>query len=105
MNADELRQRLLTLGNPTRAQGAARFFKTGPGETGEGLRFLGLDAAQMRSLAKEFRALTPADIESALHSEWHDERGVALLIMVLQFPKADAKAQKALYDLYLANTH
>lgn len=104
MNADELRQRLLALGDPARAQGAARFFKTGPGETGEGLRFLGLDAAQVRSLAKEFRALPLADIESALQSEWHDERAVALLIMVLQFPKAEVKMQKALYDLYLANT-
>src|SRR5260370_357629 len=60
MNADELRQRLLALGDPKRAQGAARFFKTG--------------------------------------------RGVALLIMVSQFPKAEAKVQKALYDLYVANT-
>src|SRR5947207_1802194 len=104
MNAKDLHKRISALGDPQRAQGAARFFKTGPGETGEGLRFLGLDAAQMRSLAKESRALPLDDIETALQSEWHDERGVALLIMALQYPKADAKAQKALYDVYLANT-
>lgn len=104
MSARELTRRLLVLRDPQRAQAAERFFKTGPGESGEGLRFLGLDAATVRALAKEFRTLPLSDIESALHSPWHDERAVALLILTLQFPKADAKAQRAIYDLYLANT-
>ena len=39
-----------------------------------------------------------------LHSEWHEERGVALLILVLQFPKADPATKKCLYEFYLANS-
>ncbi len=106
MTAADLNLRLHALADPQRAQSSSRFFKTGPGESGEGLRFLGLNAAQMRGLAKEFRALPLAEIETALQSQWHDERAVALLIMVEQFPKADAKTQKAFYDCYLANrTH
>jgi 3-methyladenine DNA glycosylase AlkD len=104
MTAAELSRRLHALANPAAAQAANRFFKTGPGESGEGLRFLGLNASQVRGLAKDFRALPLAEIESALRSQWHDERAIALVIMTLQFPKADAKAQKALYDCYLANT-
>jgi 3-methyladenine DNA glycosylase AlkD len=104
MTANELHARLMTLGNPARAESSSRFFKTGPGESGEGLKFLGLDAATLRALAREFQALPLADVAFALDSEWHDERAVALLILVRQYPKADAPAQKAIYDCYLANT-
>ena len=99
-----LHQRLLALGDPQRAEASARFFKTGPGQSGEGLQFLGLDAPTLRTLAKEFRALPLSEVETALHSHWHDERGVALLILVLQYSKADAPVQKAIYDCYLVNT-
>src|SRR5436190_1468246 len=101
---NNLNKRLLSLGNAQRAQASARFFKTGPGESGEGLRFLGLDAATLRGLAKEFRALPLAGIEAALQSEWHDERGVALLILVLQYPKGEPADQQAIYDCYVTNT-
>jgi 3-methyladenine DNA glycosylase AlkD len=104
MTGQDLRNRLLALGDPARAEASARFFKTGPGESGEGLRFLGLDAATSRGLAKEFRTLSLGELETSLQSEWHDERGVALLVLTLQFPKADAPGQKEIYDLYLANT-
>jgi 3-methyladenine DNA glycosylase AlkD len=104
MSAGLLHERVTALGNPQRAQASARFFKTGPGESGEGLRFLGLDAATVRGLAKEFRALPLADVASALHSPWHDERAVALLILVLQYPKADEAGQQAIVDAYLGNT-
>ncbi len=104
MSSQELARRLLALRDPKRAQGAERFFKTGPGESGEGLHFLGLDAATVRGLAKEFRTLPLVEIETALHSDWHDERAVALLILTLQFKKADATTRRAIYNLYLVNT-
>src|SRR6516225_4517164 len=104
MSADELHQRLQSLADPERAQAASRFFKTSPGDSGAELRFLGLDAATLRALAKDFRALPLSEVAAALRSPWHDERGVALLILVLQYPKADAMAQKAIYDFYLAHT-
>ena len=88
MTADDLRKRMRSLGNVEKAAASTRFFKTGPGETGEGLRFLGLDAANLRSLAKEFRSLPLLEVESLLHGEWHDERAAALLILVQQFPNA-----------------
>lgn len=104
MTAKILHGRLHALGDPERARACARFTKTGPGEYGEGDQFLGLNAAVMRGLAKEFRALPLNDIETSLHSPWHESRSVALLILVLQYPKADAATKKNLYEFYLANT-
>jgi 3-methyladenine DNA glycosylase AlkD len=104
MTGKILKQRLHALGNPEQAKACARYTKMGPGEYGEGDQFLGLNAATMRGLAKEFRHLPLADVQSLLHSPWHEERSVALLIMVLQYPKADPAGKKSLYDFYLANT-
>jgi 3-methyladenine DNA glycosylase AlkD len=104
MSAAKLRKRLLALGNPAGSSAAERFFKTGKGESGEGLKFLGLNAAAVRGLAREYRALPLEEVAVTLASEWHEERAVALLIMALQLPKAAAQAQKRIYELYLANT-
>jgi len=104
MTAADLNRRLVALADPQRAEGAGRFFKTGPGETGEGLRFLGLNAPALRGIAKEFRALPLAEVVIALHSEWHDERAVALLILTLQYPKSDETVQQEIFDAYLAHT-
>jgi 3-methyladenine DNA glycosylase AlkD len=95
---------LRSLGDPEQAKACARFAKTGPGEYAEGDQFLGLNAATMRGAAKEFRTLGMSDIETLLHSHWHEERSVALLILVLQYPKADESKKKAIYDFYLGNT-
>lgn len=103
-SAADLQQRLRSLGNSEAAQKAHRFFKTGPGESGDGLRFLGISAATLRKTAKESRTLPLDEVAALLQSEWHDERGAALVILTLQFPKADASLQRAIYELYLANT-
>ncbi len=100
-----MQQRIRRLGNPERGRGAARFFKSGPGEYGEGDVFLGLNAAEVRGLAKEFRGLPLAELKPLLESEFHDDRSVALLIVVEQATKADRPALKKLYEFYLAQTH
>lgn len=104
MSARKLQKRLRTLGDPEAARKAERFFKTGPGESGEGLRFLGVNAPAVRSLAKEYRHLPLAEVGVVLHSDWHEARAVALVILTLQFPRAELDEQKAIYDLYLAST-
>src|SRR5690349_10602299 len=103
VTAATLRDKLLALENPEGARAAERFFKTGQGQSGEGLRFLGINAPTLRALAREFRALALDEVIVALQSKWHDERAVALVVLTLQFPKVDAAGQKAIYDSYLAN--
>jgi len=97
---DELRRRLRKLADPVRAKHSLRFFKTAPGQYGHGDRFLGLTVPAMRTLVREFRELPLAGAEALLASEWHEERLVALLILVAQYRHAPAEV----YRLYLANT-
>ncbi len=104
MTADEVQTRLRSLGNAEDAAIVARFFKTGPGEYGEGDVFLGVRVPVIRKVAKEFRALPLPQVESLLHSHLHEERLAALVILDLQAAKADAKTRKRIYELYLAST-
>jgi 3-methyladenine DNA glycosylase AlkD len=80
------------------------FFKTGPGQYGEGDRFLGVMVPQTRQVAREFRELPLAEVEELLRSSWHEERLCALLLLVHRFERGDDAARREVYDLYLANT-
>ena len=95
---------LRTLADPEVAAVSTRFFKTGPGEYGEGDVFIGIRVPAIRKVAKDFKGLPAAEVECLLHSKIHEERLLALMILVTQFEKADKAARRQIYDLYLANT-
>jgi len=86
------------------ARNALRFFKCGPGEYGEGDRFLGIRVPDIRKLAKTFAVLPLEDVTKLLHSEYHEARLLALILLVNRFKKADTGEQKTIYSLYLDNT-
>jgi 3-methyladenine DNA glycosylase AlkD len=100
---DALKRRLRTFANRERATHSLRFFKTGPGQYGEGDRFLGLTVPEMRRVVREFRELPLAGAEALLASPWHEERLVALMILVEQYRRTPA-ARAAIYRLYLGRT-
>ena len=104
MFVKDIRERLQQLGDKKRAKNSARYFKTGLGEYGEGDIFLGIRVPQIRKLANEYRDIPLKAIETLLGSPIHEERLLALLIIVLLFPKGDAAAQREIYELYLRNT-
>jgi 3-methyladenine DNA glycosylase AlkD len=97
---------LRLLSNLEKARQSQRFFKTGPGEYGEGDQFLGLTVPEIRSLVPQSDDLSEAEVLTLLRSEWHEERLLALLIWVRRFEKAkkDETARERIVDLYLANT-
>ncbi len=103
MKAEDVRKRLKKLGTRERAEVSQRFFKTGPGQYGEGDVFLGVRVPELRRLAKEFKDLASREIQGLLRSEVHEERLVALLILVRNYPKADQEAQKRIYGLYMGH--
>jgi len=80
-----LRADLLALKNPPKAKILAGFFKTGPGQYGEGDIFLGITVPQSRVIAKKYKDLTLGGIKKLLKSKFHEERLVALIILVNQF--------------------
>lgn len=94
---------LESLNNEEAAKGSAWFFKTGPGEYGEGDRFRGIRVPVLRKLVKEYRTLPHSDVLTLLHSPWHEDRLLALLLWVEQYRKGDAARRQMIYEDYLAN--
>lgn len=90
----------------------ARFFKTGKGEYGEGDIFCGLTVPQSRKIAIKYQELPLPDVSKLLQSPIHEERLIALLILVAKFVEAAKasqkkeaeKLQKEIYEFYLSHT-
>ncbi len=82
----------------------ARFFKTGPGQYGQGDKFLGVTVPDIRSTIKEFIDLELNDLQKLLNSVYHEERLSALLILVVKYSRADTRGQKKICKFYLKNT-
>jgi 3-methyladenine DNA glycosylase AlkD len=99
--AEQVRQELRTAADQAKALVVARFFKTGPGEYGEGDLFLGVTVPKQRLIAKKHRDASLADISRLLQSKIHEERLTALLILTYQYPLAAPEQKKAIYDFYL----
>lgn len=95
---------LQALGDPERGTHSQRFFKTGPGQYGEGDKFLGLTVPEMRGLARRYRELDDAAALELLDSSWHEERLVALLLLVQGYSRGDAARRTRIHRAYLANT-
>ena len=98
------RRRLRDFADGERALFVLGFFKTGPGQYGEGDKFLGLNVPDLRKVAREFRSLSLPDLRQLLKSKWHEERLLALVILVDQYGGGDEKVRGAIYKLYLAST-
>lgn len=104
LTVQTIQQRLEALGDAEKAAHAQRFFKTGPGQYGEGDLFRGIRVPVLRKLAKEYRALPLAETIRLLQSSMHEDRLLALLILVYAFTKGDAATRRAIYDQYLSHT-
>ena len=98
-----LRARLREMAHPVVAAHAQRFFKTGPGEYGHGDRFLGVRVPAQRKLARAYRGLGERATLRLLRLHFHEERALALLILVDRFRRADSAARAAIYRLYVTN--
>ncbi len=100
MSAAEVQARLRALAIPGKAQVLQGFFKTGPGEYGEGDVFLGVMVPQVRQVAREFSALPDREVERLLASPVHEERLTGLLVLVRRFEKGDPSGRRRAHDLY-----
>jgi 3-methyladenine DNA glycosylase AlkD len=81
-----------------------RFFKTGPGEYGERDVFVGVRVPAMRALCRECRGAPLDSIRTLLRSRVHEERSLALMLLVDAFKSADDDGRRAIYDFYLSHT-
>lgn len=93
--------------DPAQVAGLSRFFKTGPGQYGEGDRFLGIKVPVTREVVKEvWRETGFDDLEECISSEYHEVRLAALLTLVQIFKhaKKDVALQQKCVDFYLSHT-
>ena len=104
MMVEEIQRRLQKLGNRQRAKILQGFFKTGPGEYGEGDIFLGIRVPELRKLAKAYQDIPLKDVRQLLKAPIHEERLLSLLILVNKYSKGNETEKKLIYDLYLRNT-
>ena len=104
VTAKQIKGRLRRFATKEKASLLQRFFKTGPGQYGEGDRFLGVMVPGIRSVVKEFHDAPLGESVDLLRSPWHEDRLCALLIMVSQFERGDDALRNKVYSLYLRNT-
>jgi 3-methyladenine DNA glycosylase AlkD len=97
-SSDDVRVALAEYANPSDAVHLQRFFKTGPGEYGEGDVFIGVRVPQTRSVVKRFRGLAYEDIDDLLDDPVHEHRLAGVLLLVAAAPRDPA----IVADRYLA---
>jgi 3-methyladenine DNA glycosylase AlkD len=101
--ASDIIKKLKAAASTQRAKDLLWFFKTGPGEYGEGDIFLGVTVPQIRAIVKESLGLGLREVEIMLASKFHEVRMAGALCLVEMARKADIKTRKKLFDLYLKN--
>jgi len=100
----DLRKDLRTGASAERAAHAQKYVKTAPGEYGAGDKFLGLRVPEVRRLARKYRKLTLKQATSLLRSPVHEERQLALFVLVLQFERGQEVERERIFTIYLDHT-
>ena len=98
---------MLSRRDPSQVAVLSRFFKTGPGQYGEGDLFLGIKVPVTRSVVKEcWRNTGFEELEECISSEYHEVRLAALLTLVQIFThaKKDTALREHCVDFYLSHT-
>ena len=98
---------MLSQADPSQVAGLSRFFKTGPGQYGEGDRFLGIKVPVTREVVRRcWSRVGFEDLEECVESPYHEVRlaGLLALIQVFSHAKMDPAKQRACIDFYLAHT-
>jgi 3-methyladenine DNA glycosylase AlkD len=100
----EIQTQLVNLSNSDDALFLQRYFKTGVGQYGEGDLFRGIRVPVLRRLSKSYKDIPLDLVEQLLRSPYHEDRLLALLILVNQFARADEAGRSLIYRLYLDHT-
>jgi 3-methyladenine DNA glycosylase AlkD len=102
MSATQVVKEIQALSNRGRAHDLQKFFQTAPGQYGEGDVFLGLTVPQVRTVAKEYKAISLDEIDVLIRSKFHEVRLCGLVILTLQYKAAkERKTKKKLFDFYM----
>jgi 3-methyladenine DNA glycosylase AlkD len=99
----ELKKTVRKQSNPEKGKFLQRFFKTGKGEYAEGDVFAGITVPVLRKISRQFMDLSLNDLSKVIKSKIHEERLIALFILVDKMKKANEKEREKIYKFYLKN--
>src|SRR5262245_42473753 len=102
--ASEAKTRLGTLARPESVPILKKGFKTARDESGNADVFIGVRLPQLRMLCRECRGLAHTQVVRLLRSRVHEERLLALLLLVDAFRRGSTAERGHIYKLYLAHT-
>lgn len=101
MSSKQMINDILQLGNADIAEHSKRFFKTGPGEYGEGDKFVGIRVPPLRKIAKKYKFLPLEEVSHVIQSEYHEIRLAAVMLLVYRIERADNLVLEEVVDFYL----
>ncbi len=99
-----IQKELEGLGDAAQAAILQRFFKTGPGEYGAGDRFRGIRVPVLRGLAKKYQDVSQAEAGRLLQSPFHEDRLLALLLLIRHYDRGGPAAREEIHRYYLEHT-
>ena len=102
MTAEEVRKDINHIANPDKAQILQRFFKTGPGQYGEGDIFWGIQVPHTREIVKRYRNLPLAEIGLLIADPVHEVRMAGALLLVENYKMADQSDKERCYNFYIS---
>jgi hypothetical protein len=88
----DVHRELQSLADPVQATNLRRFFRTGPGQYGEGDQFLGIKVPVVRGVVRRFPDISPDDAVELLRSPWHENRLCGLLLWVQTWKRCSLKS-------------
>jgi 3-methyladenine DNA glycosylase AlkD len=100
----EIQKEIRANADIAKAKTLQNFFKTAKGQYGYGDRFLGITVPVLRQIAKKYIDMSLEDTTRLLKSSYHEERLVALLILMKKFRKSNNQDKEKIFKIYLRNT-
>jgi len=104
MSLELIKKEIRKNANKEKAKILQRFFKTGPGEYGEDDIFVGVVVPKIRQIARRYKDTSLPIVRQLLKSPVHEERAMALFMLIHQYNKADAGGREKIYEFYLNHT-
>lgn len=103
MVASFIKADLKELADPVQAKNLQRFFKTGPGQYGEGDVFWGIKTPFVRDVVKRYKGTPLDEIVKLLNDPVHEARAIGGFLLVELYKKASPAGKKACYDCYVSH--
>ena len=104
MQAETIKNKLISLADNDKATVLASFFQTKKGQYAYGDLFLGVPVPQIRKTVTPYKSLQLKEIAKLLQSKFHECRFAALVVLVDQFTRGNQTERETICNFYLSNT-